>query len=801
MAEQSIKRRQSNEPDRFTQLKQQGLADIIRLAGKRWTDYNLHDPGITLLEQLCFSLTELQYRCDFAIADLLTGADGRIDFAALGLVSPEQILSCRPTTTADYRRYMLDCLPQLAEFYLLPQATTGLYHAVAVARGADNDAAALIAKIRRCYSAQRNLGEQLTDIRLLTPLPCQPVAELDIAAAADPVELLAEFYYRCQQLLQRSTERCSYADLLAQGQSYEQLFDGPLTPDGVLLHSAPDYGQLQINDFFQPLQQIDGVVQLNRFYLQCEGRACYDSLPLQHNLPLYCLQAVQPGQPPAVRLLLGNKAIAVDMAAVMQRYQQKLFRQHSRWQTDLAALCPAPEGRYRPVGHYQSLQALLPRNYGLQRLPAQSSAVQLQLKGYLLLFEQLLANFLAQLQQLPALFSPFETGQSYYYQALDNRHIAGIESLQHGAMTTKLQQLYSRLDDVLARKHRLLDYLLALYGESLYQHSLQHFDYYHSAHSGSARRLQQKISYLQQIVCMTRDRVAAPDHYAPLWRDAVGGFVRKQALLLDLGQIAQSLTTAVLQHKLRLSRSSAQLQLLYLDETLADDLLQPVPALRLPFAADSPALRRRLSGACCFDGDTLPEQVVQSGVVLANYRITRHNGRYQLLLPVPDSRRDEWWLLGSYRHYRGALILANCLCQFLCHISQSSEGLHVIEHLLLQPEPTDTTDSLPLEFYNGRITVLCPGWTARFADRGFQQLVSETLQLNCPAHLSCQVIFINFKQMNYFERLFKYWRTAFKQQGHSSNAESRALAHYIYRLSHAQPAAAPEVADASTDAG
>ena len=28
MAEQSIKRRQSNEPDRFTQLKQQGLADI-----------------------------------------------------------------------------------------------------------------------------------------------------------------------------------------------------------------------------------------------------------------------------------------------------------------------------------------------------------------------------------------------------------------------------------------------------------------------------------------------------------------------------------------------------------------------------------------------------------------------------------------------------------------------------------------------------------------------------------------------------------------------------------------------------
>ena len=62
--------------------------------------------------------------------------------------------------------------------------------------------------------------------------------------------------------------------------------------------------------------------------------------------------------------------------------------------------CPAPEGRYRPVGHYQSLQALLPRNYGLQRPPAQSSAVQLQLKGYLLLFEQLLSQQSVQLSSM-----------------------------------------------------------------------------------------------------------------------------------------------------------------------------------------------------------------------------------------------------------------------------------------------------------------------------------------------------------------------------------------------------------------
>ncbi|HEX5791953.1 MAG TPA: hypothetical protein VFY01_01665 [Rheinheimera sp.] len=773
----AINRRQTNEMDNFNRLKQQGLADIVRLAGKRWTDYNLHDPGITLLEQLCFSLTELQYRCDFAISELLSKADGTVDYAALGLVAPQLILSSRPTTAADYRRYLLDQLPQLADIYLLPDGVTGLYRAQAVAADADTDTHQLEADIRRCYSAQRNLGEQLGQIRLLTPLACQPVAELEIRAAADPIELLAEFYFRCQQLLQQSTERQSYADLLAQGQSYAELFDGPLTPGGVL-QSREQSVSVQLHDFFQPLQSIDGVVQLTQFALRCDNALHFDSLPMQHGLALYALQLPHSAADLSIQLQVGNKAVSVDVAAVLQRYRQKVFRQHSRWQTEPDRLCAMPQGRYRPLAQYHSLQQLLPVNYGLAQSRNQLQPAQWQLKGYLLLFEQLLANFLAQLQQLPTLFSPSDTAQSYYWQTLSEQQIAGVSQLYPADIADQLAKLYQQFDNVLARKHRLLDYLLALYGESLYQHSLQHYDYYHSAQSGAARRLAQKIRYLNQIVTMTRDRVAAPDHYAPLWRNAIGGFVQKQALVLDLGQTAQSLTTAVLQYKLRLS-SKRQLQSLYLDETRADELLQPVPAIRLPFAPDSPRLRRRLAAAVCFQGDILPQQLVQSGITLANYRIALQQQRYQLLLQVPGSQRDEWWLCGSYRHYRSALILANCLSRFLCHISYSSEGLHLIEHLLLLSVKTKA--KLPADFFDGRITVLCPNWTARFADSGFQQLVCESLQLNCPAHLSCQVVFLSFERMHRFERLFKYWRSALKAN-QAAQSEAIALAQYLYAL-------------------
>ena len=55
----------------FALLRKEGIEMIRKLAGKSWTDYNAHDPGITLLEILCYAMTDLSYRLDFPINDLL----------------------------------------------------------------------------------------------------------------------------------------------------------------------------------------------------------------------------------------------------------------------------------------------------------------------------------------------------------------------------------------------------------------------------------------------------------------------------------------------------------------------------------------------------------------------------------------------------------------------------------------------------------------------------------------------------------------------------------------------------------
>ena len=98
----SIKRRKSGQSDvSFDSLRSEAIKLIQQLSGKVWTDYNLHDPGITILEQLLYAITDLIYRTEFAIEDYLASEDGSIDLEAQGLHGPAEIFSCRATITSD----------------------------------------------------------------------------------------------------------------------------------------------------------------------------------------------------------------------------------------------------------------------------------------------------------------------------------------------------------------------------------------------------------------------------------------------------------------------------------------------------------------------------------------------------------------------------------------------------------------------------------------------------------------------------------------------------------------------------
>jgi hypothetical protein len=100
----------SNEPleqpgMNFDLLRQEGIKHLERLGEKIWTDYNTHDPGITILEQLCYAITDLSYRLNFPIEDLLAPYP---DKERKQFFTAKEILTVNPLTINDYRKLLID---------------------------------------------------------------------------------------------------------------------------------------------------------------------------------------------------------------------------------------------------------------------------------------------------------------------------------------------------------------------------------------------------------------------------------------------------------------------------------------------------------------------------------------------------------------------------------------------------------------------------------------------------------------------------------------------------------------------
>ncbi|MEM7035817.1 MAG: hypothetical protein AAF570_02485, partial [Bacteroidota bacterium] len=103
-------------------LKRQGIDMTQELAGDIWTDYNEHDPGVTILEQLCFAITELSYKTGMSVEDLLY-AKRREPFNSHdnAFYSPEKAFPSAPLAVNDYRSLLIDQLyPNVRNAWLVP---------------------------------------------------------------------------------------------------------------------------------------------------------------------------------------------------------------------------------------------------------------------------------------------------------------------------------------------------------------------------------------------------------------------------------------------------------------------------------------------------------------------------------------------------------------------------------------------------------------------------------------------------------------------------------------------------------
>jgi len=106
------KQSQRKPAEDYYSLRREGIGYIEQLGSASWTDYNTHDPGITILEALSYAITELAYRTNWDIQDILTPATPSVDpnhpFPNQAFFTARNMLTVNPWTSDDFRRLLID---------------------------------------------------------------------------------------------------------------------------------------------------------------------------------------------------------------------------------------------------------------------------------------------------------------------------------------------------------------------------------------------------------------------------------------------------------------------------------------------------------------------------------------------------------------------------------------------------------------------------------------------------------------------------------------------------------------------
>lgn len=414
-------------------LRKKAIELIQKYAGESWTDYNYHDPGVTILECLCYALTDLAYRTDFKIEDILSSPTGIVDRVKNSFYTPQEILTTAPVTLKDYRRVLIDRVDELQNIWIEPVTSSytrsnarGLYRVILqfnndVAVRLNDDAQLekeLIEKVRRFLVGCRNMGEDFREFIVLKPQELEMNASVIIQRKSIAEEVLAKICYTAECYLSPIVKTYLPDELLAKGMSIEDIYAGPLLIKGVILESDLTERKEVIDPFeiIRSISEIEGVVHISRFAITWLGTPT--SLEPFH-FPFLDLDT----KIPAIQLYHNNLPLVIN---------EDVFRDHLHKLRDanrgsyISQLYKSSQqsvvkGAYKNLSEYVSIQHMFPAIYGIGRegveesQPAPRKAKVRQLKAYLLFFEQIMANYLSQLSKVPELFSPLFTFEDDMY--------------------------------------------------------------------------------------------------------------------------------------------------------------------------------------------------------------------------------------------------------------------------------------------------------------------------------------------------------------------------------------------------
>ncbi len=636
----------------------------------------------------------------------------------------------------------------------------------------------LIAETRAKLMANRNLCEDFLDIQTVPIEDVAICADLDLENDANLEEVQAQVCHELQWYLSPPIHAYTLKELLDLGLSPDEIFNGPMLEHGFILdeelHNSKLGACIYASDIVNILMDISGVKAVKNLMM-----TQYDELGNRKVVNRKWTLQISQGHKPrlAIRkskflLFKSDIPFLADTEETLQRLEMLNGLTEPMALLEHENDLPIPDGKLRNLEEHYTVQDEFPLTYGIGKkgLPLNQNlnreqqnlrkAQAKQLKGYLLFFDQLLANYLSQLKNTKNLYGwDEETKLTYFSQYLKN--INGIDGDFEGEYyqnldADSLQKLFENETLFLERRNRFLNHLIGRFAEQFSEysalvHSMKKLDDETDA-DVKREMIADKTRFLCDYPQLSSERGKGLDYSDEneIWHTAnVSGFEKRVGRLLGFNDF----------HRRKLECAPIE-DLFEKYKDIEDQWRFRVRTHynRVLFRSEG-----YLADASIENGIS---SVMENGIEEEQYRReTAVDGTFYFNLIAKNNK-----IIGtSMFHETAAARDKNIVeLQYMLGRKCEDEGMHLVEHVLLRPKfQDDRLMEVCLEEncktcgeedpYSFRASVVLPYWPERFRTMEFRRFAERVMRLEIPAHIAIKICWVDENQMEEFETAWRAW--------------------------------------------
>lgn len=671
----------------FNALKEQGIELLQQLSGDIWTDYNPHDPGVTILEQLIYVLTELGYKASLPVEDLLFEPDELPDPTKDALFPAIDILPTSPVTINDYRQLITDLLPEVSNAWVIPSHqnkhgmyVSGLYRAIVqCVPGANPES--VIQKVKEIWHKNRNLCEDLESVELLTHVKISVQADINLTEHAIGETVLANICFKLNEVFNPAVRFFSFEDAYSDDIPLDKLFDGSsylhgfISKDDLKKSESTRITTIQRAQIAKVMSEIEGVASIANLVLYTDGeRVQQDVIKLNEGeYPELNIQELIPEieEIPSTLTFYINGEIPYNIDTGVARYAYELttaqLKDRYYRPARIPHFHPVSQRSSKDIAYYHSTQYDFPNLYGIgpMGLPMSASnkrkAQARQLKAYLMIFEQIMANYNMHLTKIRQLYAVEESGElSYFYQVPVSIPDFDLIVGSNEQYDESLYNIMRESDQGMDRRQKFLDHMLARFGEQFMAEAFNVVNRQASSlhqHEFDAQLIKAKEAYLKNIVDITMKRNIGYDYTKPEDEENVASIKKRIALLFGLQDYSDKPLSGIKKEK-ALTQEPATKKKANLDDK------------GFTFESDDPAIF---------------ETILAKGIHRRFYTIQANDkSGFTVNFETQNPEEPKIPVFQSSTLSACEDAIAKVI-EYIRKLNHDSEGFHLIEHVLLRP--------------------------------------------------------------------------------------------------------------------